>query len=204
MTKRAAGKFERRERDFYLTPEEPVLKLLPHLLRVQTFAEPMCGDGAIVHVLERLGWECKWASDLEPQNPCRQVPSYEMFTMDVFSTDLANYNRCDAIISNPPWPAPNGKGDPTVSIIEHLMAFKPTWLLLSSDFAHNRYFEDLANRCQKIVSVGRVSWQHNGKKGFDNAAWYLFDNYVQVTGPIFYANRDAEAIFNPMTTEDLL
>lgn len=199
MTKRAAGKFERRERDFYPTPEEPVLKLLPHLLRVQTFAEPMCGDGAIVHVLEHLGWECGWLSDLEPM-----MENREAFTMDVFSTDLANYNQCDTIISNPPWPAPNGGGDPTISIIEHLMRFKPTWMLLSADFMHNRYFSNLANWCDRIVSVGRVSWQHNGQKGFDNAAWYRFDAHVQVCGPIFYANRPDERIFNPLTTEDLL
>ena len=50
MSKRAAGKFERREGDAYYTPRAAVLPLIPYLraARVRRFAEPCCGDGAIV------------------------------------------------------------------------------------------------------------------------------------------------------------
>jgi hypothetical protein len=42
--------FERRERDYYPTPAAAVPPLIPHLRLhgVRTFAEPCCGDGALV------------------------------------------------------------------------------------------------------------------------------------------------------------
>jgi hypothetical protein len=188
VTKRTAGKFERRERDLYPTPPPPIWKLTPHLFEIDTFAEPMCGDGAIVRVLEALGWHCPWASDIQPLEPigtrARQI--------DVLRTDLARYKGCDAIISNPPWPMPSNKlgglpaGTPTVQIISHLMQFKPTWMLLAADFMHNAYFAPLASNCVKIVSVGRVKWMPDSKNtGFDNAAWYLFDAEHKAEGPVF-------------------
>ena len=79
-------------------------------------------------------------------------------------------------ITNPPWPRPGMHGEPTISIALHLSAIAPTWLLLSADFAHNRYFGRIASRCVKIVSVGRVKWiAGSSMTGKDNAAWYLFD-----------------------------
>lgn len=46
----------------------------------------------------------------------------------------------------------------------------------------------LAACCEKIVSVGRVSWEGNGIKGKDNCAWYLFDatQGCQPEPPKFY------------------
>ena len=40
--------FERIERDYYPTPYEAVLPLIPHLKRhgIETFAEPCAGDGS--------------------------------------------------------------------------------------------------------------------------------------------------------------
>ena len=37
--------FERREADFYPTPFEAVLPLIPYLRGIRTFAEPCAGDG---------------------------------------------------------------------------------------------------------------------------------------------------------------
>ena len=44
--------FERREGDFYPTPRSAVLPLIPWLRGVCTFAEPCCGDGALVRHLD--------------------------------------------------------------------------------------------------------------------------------------------------------
>lgn len=200
MTKRTAGQYARAERDYYATPEKAVLKLLPRISGIERFAEPMCGDGAIIRVLERLGWECGFASDIEPQGEM----SGRAVTLDVLRTDLAHFKGCDAIISNPPWPWPSymrsghPEGTPTLQIIEHLMRFKPTWLILSADFMHNGYFRDLWPYCREIVSAGRVKWMAGTKNtGFDNAAWYHFDGSKTGPGPRFFPNEEGEITYHP-------
>lgn len=204
MTKRDAGKFPRNERDYYATPEEPILKLLPHIMDAETFAEPMCGDGAIVRVLEARGWDAVFLSDLEPQGDMIG----RAYEMDVLHTRGYHYKDANLNISNPPWPLPPNKlvgqagGYPTIPIIRHLMRFKPTWMLLAADIMHNRYFEDLAPHCTKVVSVGRVSWQGNGKKGYDNAAWFRFEAAPNSHG-WFVPNREPSDLYHP-SMEDLL
>jgi hypothetical protein len=64
MTKRDHRKFERKPNDFYPTPLEAVLPLLPHLRAVRTFAEPCCGDGALVRHLETHGLRCVYQGDI--------------------------------------------------------------------------------------------------------------------------------------------
>ena len=56
--------FERSRRDFYPTPLAAVLPLIPHLRGVRTFAEPCCGDGALVRHLESFGLRCVYAGDI--------------------------------------------------------------------------------------------------------------------------------------------
>ncbi len=204
MTKRTAGKYTRNERDFYATPEAPILKLLPHLKGITKFAEPMCGDGAIVRVLERLGWVCAAAWDLEPQGEMIDRAG----VWDVLGLRAEDFRGCDGIISNPPWPLPANlrkgqpEGTPTVQIIQHLMSILPTWMILSADFMHNRYFEDLSPHCVKIVSVGRVKWMAGTKNtGFDNAAWYLFDLFHEGDGPVVLPNLEPERTFHPEIEE---
>ena len=162
MTKRDSGKFKRRERDFYATPYEAVLPLLLHLPGRTSFDEPCCGQYELASHLGSNGHICEYGSDIaDGQN-----------ALDIETCHGSMF------ITNPPWPHPGQKGEPTLSIAKHLSSIAPTWLLLSSDFAHNVYFSKLADRCVKIVSVGRVSWMGNGVKGFDNAAWYLFDEHA--------------------------
>lgn len=200
MTKRTAGKFERAARDFYATPPAAIHKLLKHIQDMERFAEPMCGDGAIVKTLEELGWECAAAWDLEPQGEMVGRAG----TYDVNLLQPEDFEGCEGIISNPPWPWPSSlrkgkpEGYPAVGIIEHLMKILPTWMILSADFMHNRYFEPLSKHCPKIVSVGRVKWMAGTKNtGFDNAAWYKFDASVEVEGPILIPNREPEVIYHP-------
>ena len=159
----------------------------------------MCGDGAIVSILEARGFEARFLADLEPQGDMTELAEVG----DVLDTESWQYEDCDAIISNPPWPLPPNKligrpgGSPTIQIIQHLMWIKPTWLLLSSDFMHNRYFEHLSPFCTKVVAVGRVSWMNNSKKGFDNAAWYRFDANSEDVPDWFTPNREAGDPYHP-------
>jgi hypothetical protein len=158
--------FERHPRGLYPTPESAVQPLLPFLPPAVQFDEPCAGDGALVRHLEVAGHSLGTASDIEPM------------AVGILKYDARSIKKCsgDMFITNPPWPEPNRRGEPTLSMLMHLAWLAPTWLLLPADFAHNVYFHKVAGRCRKIVSVGRVKWIAGSKgPGKDNAAWYLFD-----------------------------
>ena len=171
MSKRAP-QFLRRERDLYQTPLAPVKVLLPHLTDVNGFCEPCCGDGALIRHLEAKGHVCTLAADLEPTGDMVGYAA-KQDAMRLVSEDLGTATH---VITNPPWPAPRDGGQPTLDLIWHLTALRPTWLLLSADFMHNSYARMVLRMCPAIVSVGRVKWitdsPHVGK---DNVCWYLFD-----------------------------
>ena len=63
MGKRSS--FERRDNDFYPTPAAAVGPLVPHLRRehIRAFAEPCCGDGALIRHLESYGLVCRYRGD---------------------------------------------------------------------------------------------------------------------------------------------
>lgn len=160
--------FKRMARDFYPTPASAVQALLPHLEPSTSFDEPCAGNGQLVNILQDAGHWCEGYSDIEPA-------AAGMLAISAF--DLTECQG-EMFITNPPWPAIGQKGDPTVAMALHLSSIAPTWLLLSSDFAHNIYFSRLASRCVKILSIGRVKWFDgpDSTPGKDNAAWYLFDS----------------------------
>ena len=58
--------FARVERDFYPTPFAAVPPLMPHLHGIRTFAEPCCGDGALVKHLEAFGLRCVYPATSAP------------------------------------------------------------------------------------------------------------------------------------------
>ncbi len=174
--------FERREKDFYPTPFKAVLPLVEHV-RGLTFCEPCAGEGDLFeHLLnfDVIGIEL---SDIEVRKD-----GYGIALRDVFDITAT---KADCFITNPPWPQGH-RGQPTVSIIEHLSTIAPTWLLLSSDFSHNAYFGRISDRCRKIVSVGRVKWIADSKyTGKENCAWYLFDKPSDQR-PVFYGRSSHE------------
>ncbi len=157
--------FERVPRDFYPTPREAVLPLLPHLQHGDMFLEPCAGDGALVTHLEREGLSCKRASDIEPR-------AEWIDKEDVFDDSLWAYTEAvDYIITNPPWD--RKILHPMIVAFSDLL---PTWLLFDADWVHTRQSAPFMNRLRKVVSVGRVRWIPDSKMtGKDNCAWYLFD-----------------------------
>lgn len=185
MTKRAEGKYDRRERDFYSTDRDAVLRVVPHLKGFRKFCEPMCGDGAIVRVLEEFGWECVSAFDIEPRGEMIERAG----VLDVHMLVSNDLGEAQEIVSNPPWPLPRRNGFPTVEMLDVLRSLLPTWVILSADFKHNRYAEDLMRHCTHVVSAGRVSWMANGKGGYDNGAWYRFVDFE--ARPTFFGNEGA-------------
>jgi hypothetical protein len=177
MSKRSS-QFKRNPRGLYPTPLAAVHPLLRFLPDGTHFDEPCAGNGALIGHLEAAGHCLAFASDIHPMANA------------IIERDALDINQCqgDMFITNPPWPEPNQRGDPALAILTHLSSLAPTWLLLPADFAHNVYFRGVEERCQKIVSVGRVKWipgtKHSGK---DNAAWYLFD--VNHVGPVVFHGR---------------
>ena len=161
MGKRSA--FTRHSRDFYVTPEDAVQPLLPHITNITTFVEPCAGDGALVEHLCRRGKYCVDAVDIEPQtNLVRKLDALSL-----------RYCTGQAFITNPPWSRPI-----LHELIVHLSELAETWLLFDADWMHTKQSQTLIKRCKKIVSVGRLKWIPGSKMtGKDNCAWYLFDNF---------------------------
>lgn len=155
MSKRAP-KFERHSRDYYPTPPDAVLPLIPHLSDCRTFAEPCAGDGSLIDHLTRHGLICVYRGDISTG---QDAAAYRA------SSDV------DVVITNPPW-----SRRILLRLIHHLRQQRPTWLLLPADWAHNRYSAPFLVFCSAMVSVGRVKWIPDSPHiGMDNVAWYKFE-----------------------------
>lgn len=153
--------FERVERDYYPTPYEAVVPLLEHLPPETRFMEPCAGNGILVEHLEFHGHTCVRASDIEPRENWIK-------TEDVFDVKAMPNAQC--FITNPPW-------DRSIlhPLIDHLSIQAPTWLLFDADWMHTKQAAPYMDRCEAIVSVGRVKWIEGSKMtGKDNCCWYLF------------------------------
>jgi hypothetical protein len=157
--------FERKKLDFYPTPAEAVLPLLPHVNNRLTFCEPCAGDGALIKHLRNAGLQCVAAYDVEPRQDwiIRHDASFLM---------EKHVNDADAIITNPPWDR-----TPLHQIIERCAMIRPTWLLFDADWMHTKQASSYLEICHVIVSVGRVKWMEGSDStGMDNCCWYLFDS----------------------------
>jgi hypothetical protein len=168
--------FDRTPQDWYATPAKAVDPLLPHLSPGTRFIEPCAGDGALIRHLEAAGHVCVHASDIALRAPG--------IVQDDAATTVAHEGA--AWISNPPW-----RWDLLAPIIENLSAQLPTWLLLDADIIHNIRMAPLMERCQRIVSIGRVQWIADTKQaGKSNAIWALFH---AVPGPCLFFERQPRA-----------
>jgi len=174
MGKRSS--FERRPMDFYATPEEAVLPLLPWLPSNTRFCEPCAGQGDLIRHLMKDGHSCVSAFDLSPGTPYPQMDALNLEKSDI---DTANY-----IITNPPW-----SRDVLHPMIMRFKDIAPTWLLFDADWMHTKQSKPYMQYCQMIVSVGRVKWiadsKHTGK---DNCAWYFFQKTPRLM-PHFVGRR---------------
>jgi hypothetical protein len=160
--------FERIERDFYRTPAAAVPPLTPHLRGVRSFAEPCCGDGALVRHLESFGLRCAYAGDI--------ATGQDALTLNT-------YGDADAVITNPPYTRPLMH-----ALIGHFARILPTWLLLETDWASTKQAAPFMPMCTDIVSVGRLRWiEGTTMSGMQNFAWYRFEARHSA-GPIFYAH----------------
>ena len=153
--------FEKKPRDKYYTIDPIAVHTLTSHLPVNTqFIEPCAGDGELVRGLNRMGFDCCGACDIEPQ--ASWIEQRNCLTLD--------RQDADYYITNPPF---------TWSILQplmaHMISLLPTWLLLPADFMHNVRMGPYMKQCKKVVSIGRMFWQDNQIKGVDNYCWFLFD-----------------------------
>jgi len=154
--------FERIPRDWYPTPLQALIPLLPHLPEHCRFIEPCAGDGRLVDMLQAAGHYCTAKYDLEPRRD-------DIMRLDALSTRVTN--GADFIITNPPW-----SRETLHPMIEHFSAWLPTFLLFDADWMHTRQSAPFIPYLRKIVSVGRVKWIADSPfTGKDNCAWHLFD-----------------------------
>jgi hypothetical protein len=132
--------FERRPRDFYPTPREAVLPLVPHLRGIRRFAEPCAGAGDLVRHLEEHGLKCVYAGDI--------ADGRDAFACESFGAP---------VITNPPW-----SRNVLHPLIAHFMqAASFAWLLFDADWAHTKQSTSLITYCSLIVPVGRLRWIPN-------------------------------------------
>lgn len=167
MGKRDNDKFDRKPRDKYYTIDPAATNALVDHLRLPTaFIEPCAGAGSLVELLcKHHGVSCVGALDVEPS--ARWIAEFNCLNLE--KDDILGGTDC--FITNPPFSW--GMLKP---ILGHLPTLLPTWLLLPADYMHNVRMAPYMAKCEKVVSVGRLYWETNKKKGVDNYAWYLFVN----------------------------
>ena len=166
--------FERKPRDYYPTPIEAVIPLVPHLPKKGLFAEPCAGDGRLIrHIEELTNLHGYWMTDIEPQADF--VGDGDALTDKIVG--------CDVCITNPPW-------DRKIlhPMIENLSSQLPTWLLFDADWMHTKQASQYIPLIRKIVSVGRVKWFGN-TSGKDNCCWYLFSPSDYQGSTFFYGRQ---------------
>lgn len=167
MSQRDSG-YERREADFYPTPEWVTLALVPHLPRSpDSIWECAVGDG---HMLDPLSKTFSvFGSDLR-------------FGNDFLMGRVLPWDGIDAIITNPPY-------ERATEFIEHaLRLMEPVGgmvaMLLRTDFDHAKsrahLFRDCPAFAKKVVLTKRIMWFEpepgaKGKSPSFNHAWYIWD-----------------------------
>jgi hypothetical protein len=160
MGKRSS--FERRERDWYGTPYEAVLPLLPHLPPAVRFIEPCAGDGRLVTHLEKHGHHCIDAFDIEPQSGfVRQADALKVWP-----------TAGDMVITNFPW-----SRQMLHPLLDHWRALMPVWTLLDANWLFTKQAAPFLRYVSDVVVVGRVKWIEGSKQtGKDDSIWLRFQD----------------------------
>ncbi len=172
MSKLGKTTFERSKNDFYGTPLKAIEPLLPHLQQNLKYCEPCAGAGDLINNLKTLrpDIDCTYACDIDPR-------ANNIIQKSAIFIDENDISGIDYFITNPPF-----KWEMFEPLTEHLIKLRPTWLLIPSDYMHNKRMGSLMSRCEKVVSVGRVKWfTDSSATSTDNFCWYLFKNQPTLT-----------------------
>lgn len=165
--------FERRENNYYPTPERAVLQLVDHItINDIRYVEPCAGNGALISHLSKQNAVCVGAWDIEPK--IDKYPEGELVqTANIFDIDLRQYcddHNVDYIITNPPW-----SRDELHDMIVYFSDIRPTWLLFDANWLNTKQARSYRDRLSKYAPVGRLKWiEGTSQTGKDDSAWYLF------------------------------
>ena len=154
--------FKRRKNDAYDTPLQAVLPLIPYLVPESSFCEPCAGKGMLIMYLQRQGFHCNAAYDIETREN-------NIETMDALTLDKTDLKGADYIVTNPAWT--RQILHPTIDVFRKITT---TWLLLDAPWMHTKQAKPYMEYCSLIVSVGRISWMENGVSSLDDSCWYRF------------------------------
>ncbi len=167
--------FPKIHRSLYETWDPRAIKpLLPHLKPRTRFAEPFCGNFALVRQLEAAGHKLYWASDIEDRSAQTVINGVQVRRQAVVADALTltdPLQRADCVISNCPWEV-----EQLHPIIEHLLAnAKYTWLLLGAGWMFSQRAAPYMKFCSDIVTVGRLKWIPGTKwDAQDDCVWLRF------------------------------
>jgi hypothetical protein len=166
MGKRSEG-FEKKPRDFYSTIDPEAVAFFKSQSDIfdGNYMEICAGKFDLVDLLQEAApnLACVAAYDVEPQHPFVGKANASLLTDEQLS-------HADVVITNPPYTK-----EVLLSIMQHILPKKETWLLLPADMMHNKYMAPFLNQYGwMIISVGRLYWEPNKVKGKDNYAWYVF------------------------------
>jgi hypothetical protein len=179
------SEFERIPKDKYMTfDRNPVRILQPHLPPGLLYAEPCAGNGDLIESMKWHGHECVYACDIKPGRKW-----IEKRDARELNGRWRRGTQAQMFVTNLPW-----SRDIMHELIDHLSSLLPLWCLGAADWAHTRQAARYLDRCQHIVSAGRVRWIPNTTDvGVDNTSWYLFDRR-HTGGPRFTGLVDGKAV----------
>jgi hypothetical protein len=177
---------ERRENDFYPTPAEPTVALLPLIADFpKRVWEPACGDGGIAVELERGGFEVV-GTDLVDRG-------YGEGGVDFLQT---TERRADAVITNPPF------GELAHPFVQHAfdLGVEHVAMLFNINFWSAAVRTPLWNRHQPDV-VAALNWKPDftgAGRPYFNCVWVIWrprvTRYVRLPKPLVVRESAVEAM----------
>lgn len=139
------------------------MPLIPYLDPESSFCEPCAGKGQLVEHLEKHGFDCAVAYDIEPRYK-------NILKIDAIDLTKGFSIYSDYIITNPPWTR-----QILHPLIEVFRNITTTWLLIDADWMQTKQASPYLDYCSLIVSIGRVRWIPDSPyDGKDNCCWYRF------------------------------
>ena len=180
MSKRFPGKYKRSPKDYYVTPAEAVLPLIPFLkaAKIRKFCEPCAGNGALVCHLEAHGFVCTYYGDNEP--PCPPTPIVKSCVKQD-ALDIPAFNSIP--ITNPPF-----SWWMLRPLLDHLLRTADAfWFLLPLAWTANQRTSKYMARCSDVVTVKRLKFIAGSEStGTDDHAWLRFSR--EHPGPTLFHN----------------
>lgn len=177
--------YKRQEREFYATPEWVTMAALQQFVFRSNILEPACGDGAIVRVLQRLGYKVN-CSDIEPVG----VPKAKRCD---FVKDKCPFATIGDIFTNPPF---GESGEIARAFIERALELtRPhsgrVTMLLSSDYdsgISRKHLFDHPAFSERLILRKRIKWfesetNQKNKNPSSNHTWYHWDWAQQNSQP---------------------